>query len=456
MHIGIARLLGVELYGVFGIIMSFYLVNDALLNIAIPRTISKFMSDVTINIRSLMKISLRMQFALTFFFSALYLIFAHSIADLLGDSSLSPYLIFLGFMLIPYSWLSLMLSGYMNGLRQFRLQAIIKTSLLIVRVVLAFLFMFLGYGIFGVLWAFLLSYLYGLLVTNYFLSREKKVITGSGGSPVNFRKIFLFAFPLTVAIFSKSLIRNVNTLFIKYFLVDNAVAGLYTAAFTVSNLSYLVFSALPMTLTPSVSKAFSEENGPLIRKYLSSSLRYCLLILAPFNAVAAATAPQILSLIYSPSYVSAAPVLAVLVFGSTFLVFFSVLLSVTTACGKPKIELNFTILLLVILVFLDFLLMPSYGLVGAAYAQLITSIFACAVAAAYVYARFKTLTNLMSSLKIILVSVFIYLIASLWQYSGLMILFNYLVYGLIYFLILYLFGEISTKDFQPLKKLFKK
>ncbi len=458
LHIGIARILGPESYGIFGVLMSLYLINDAVLNVGIPRSVSKFISEEYHKARLIIRNSFWAQFLLAVIFSAVFLILTKHLAWLLRDESLVPFLVLLGVMIVPFSVTSFLLSGCLNGLGLFREQAAVKIMFPLVRVALAFLFLALGFGLFGVLSAFFISLILAGGASFYYLRRKTHELnesTAAAGNTTDYStsKILSFAFPLMLAVLSMALLRNVNILFIKYFLQDYAAVALYTAAFTLSNVSFLVFKALPLTLTPSISRAVAENNTKLVQKYISSSLRYTLLLLLPLSALVAATADKLVPMLYPSSYAGAAPLLQVLIFSSTFLVLFSILISVVTASGNPKMELAFSVFFLLLLVSLNFFSIPKYGLAGAVYAQAATALLASVAAGRYVYKQFKVLIPVLSAVKIGGATLAIFFLAGLWQYSGLLLFVNYIVLLLLYLLLLFLFGEFTKDDWSFLQKL---
>ena len=93
---------------------------------------------------------------------------------------------------------------------------------------------------------------------------------------------------------------------------------------------------------------------------------------------------------------------------------------------------------------------------GAAYAQAATALVAVMATSYYVFLQFKVLLPFISVVRISGTSVIIYLVALFWQYSGVWLLVNYIVLGLLYFLLLFLFGELNREDMIFVQKLLKR
>ena len=60
-NIGIGRILGSEIYGIFGVLMSLYLLNTSFLNTGIPRSVSKFIAESKNGLKNIFVKSFRLQ-----------------------------------------------------------------------------------------------------------------------------------------------------------------------------------------------------------------------------------------------------------------------------------------------------------------------------------------------------------------------------------------------------------
>ena len=215
----------------------------------------------------------------------------------------------------------------------------------------------------------------------------------------------------------------------------------------------MISAGLPLTLTPSVSQAIALQDHEKVKKYISQSLRYLLLLILPVTAVMAATSTELLTFFYSSAYAPAASVLSLLVVSAAFLFIFTVFGSIVTGRGNPKMEMYWSVGIALALSLLNIVLIPRYGMMGSAWASVMTSFLAAIIAGGYVYWKFKTLTNLFSVLRISVISFLIFFLAWHWHYSGIALIITYLLLGILYILLLFLFGELKKEDFHFVKKL---
>ena len=85
LHIGLARYLGPALYGIFGVIISIYTINRALLNTGIPRAVSKLIAESKKNVKAIIKSSFKIQIILSIIMALFYVFFAKFLAKILND-----------------------------------------------------------------------------------------------------------------------------------------------------------------------------------------------------------------------------------------------------------------------------------------------------------------------------------------------------------------------------------
>ena len=139
-HFGLARMISVSAYGVFGVVISILNIMRIFLQNGVTQSVTKFVSegrDINIVKKESMKIQI-IFILLTFtvyFFSAPYL------ARILGDSDLTYYLR-LSSLILPISAITIVYMGLINGVRQFKNYAFAEIFYNILRVMFVFGFVF--------------------------------------------------------------------------------------------------------------------------------------------------------------------------------------------------------------------------------------------------------------------------------------------------------------------------
>ena len=135
------------------------------------------------------------------------------------------------------------------------------------------------------------------------------------------------------------------------------------------------------------------------------------MLLLPVMLLISATSTDLLTLVYSSRYVDAAEPLSILAFGLGVLSVYLVLAHILKGSGRPGVVLGMAVLLVGTDIGLNILLIPRYGLEGAAWATTITGFLGMCAAAIYVLWRFGALVNARALGKILLAAGVIYAIA---------------------------------------------
>lgn len=449
-HIGLARFLDPETYGIFGVLISLFLINRGFLGSGIPKAAAKYISESRENTGIITRIAAQIQLILAVILTIVFIIFSDTIAGLLNDPTLSDYIKVIGLMVIPLALLFLYFDGYLNGLRQFKNEARAKILYAALRVIFVFLFVLLGFRIFGVLLGYFLAIVAALLIS---IALFKVNIEGEG--TYEKKKILFFCMPMIVQAFTWILLRDANVLMIKSLLGDNAAAGFYTAAAALSDVIYITFGALSITILPAISESVSSGNSALTRKYITEALRYLLLCIMPITALICATATNLVTLLYSGRYSPAGDALRILTISTMFLIMLLVFIAIITGSGNPLFATGISVITLAILLICSYILIPIYGIRGAASASVIASVAGFAGGAAYVYFRFRALTKIMSVLRITGATAVIFTIAMLFQPSGILLVAYYAVLITLYLFLLYILGEVSTEDKERIRKMLR-
>ena len=447
-HIGLARILGVEAYGIYGIIIAFLGIIYTIFQPGVQTSVSKFAAENISRVGSVLKAGLKLQILLSVILTSLIFAAAPVIAIFLKDSSLTSYIRLASLVIVPAALDTVYLAS-LNGARIFGKQAISVIWHSIIKLFLVFLIIFLGFKIKGVLIGMIIATTAGMFISRKFCRFE------DNNELFEVKKLLVFTTPVLLYVFCVTSVASLDLLFVKSILQSNKEAGLYTSASNISKLPFILFSSFQTVLLPSISMAFSLKNMELFKKYINQSLRYLLLLMLPIVAILSATSGTVLEIFYSNKYTGAASALSILLFGGAFSVILSILASVIIGCGEPRVSMYFALILFPMDIILNRLLIPFYGLNGAALATTLTFLFGTLMAGVYIYYKFRTLMGLLSFLKITLASVIVYFISIKFSVSGIAVFGEYLLLFILYFLLLFLFKEIKKEDIQIARDTFR-
>ncbi len=304
-HILAGRMLGPLEYGVFGALMSLFLlvtIPTAALAIAVAKFTSRFHSEN--DIEKIFALRRKIQKEVLFvvgFFLVFIILFSKSIASYLNiESSLS--VIIVGISIAGASFLPVNI-GVLQGMKKFNVlswNGIIEAAS---RLVLLVVFLYFGYGVNGAILVFGLASFVAFLLIFPFLKELR--INSISTTKLDTKPVYRFVFlVLIVNIVIQSLI-NMPALFIKHY-YSSELTGYWTSAFNIARLSLLVSLAICTVLFPEIV----SEGEYHIKRKIFRKAQILVLISSSLMALVFFLLPDILiRIIYGSAYLGAVPFL---------------------------------------------------------------------------------------------------------------------------------------------------
>lgn len=449
-HIGLGRYLGIEEYGSFVVIFALMSTVGLILASGLTDATSKYIAEDNAVLGSIVQHSRKIQLILSTLLFTIYFLSAGAIADLLNDPGLTPYIRISAFV-IPVYALYYVYYSYLNGLKLFLKQAKTLAAVSLARVVLTFILVspiLFGLGIKGAIIGYISAALIGLILAWTYLRKLDK-----GSKDFEWKNLIRFSIPATLFAVMLFILMNADLLFIKALIDEGVDTGYYAAATTMAKAPYFIFAGLALAVLPHISSSTSRNDFQLAASYIKQSMRSMLMLLVPGVLLISATSHDLVSLFYTTRYNEAGNPLSVLVFGLASLCIFLVLSYVIMGAGKPNIAFGIALISVIIDITLNVLLIPNYGLMGAAWATTTASMIGMIIAAAYVFRYFKALVRVKSLIKICLSSLVIYVIALQFSLSTFLLPTIYIGLYALYFLLLLLMKEFSKEDLRAIKKI---
>lgn len=447
-HFGLGRYLGPEVYGLFGVVLYLMATANLLLTSGFPQAASKYIAEDNPRLGSIMSQSLRIQVLLSLLIFAIYFGLAGVIANLLNDPELITYIRISAFVIPAYAIFFIYSGGYLNGLRQFGMQAKASIGGSIAKIAGVIILVWVGMGVNGAILGYLFGALVGLLLAWKYLRPIER-----GSKDFEWGRLIKFGIPATLFAVTLLLLMSIDLFAVKAMTTGDTDAGLYTSATTIARLPYFLFTGLALTLLPSISRSTSIGDVKLTGRYISQSLRYMLMLLIPGILMISATSAGLVTLVYSSRYIEAAQPLSVLVFGLGLIAVFNVLCNIIMGSGKPGVALGIVLPLVLVDIVLNVTLIPQYGLLGAAIATTATGLTGMIAGAAYVLWRFKTLVSAKSLLKICVASAVVYAVALNVSLSPFLLPLLYIGLFTLYLGLLLVMKELKKEDIEIFKRI---
>ncbi len=311
--------------------------------------------------------------------SLIFFVFSHEIAAYFQNPPLEPILQLFAIHLVVAQIFGIA-SSLLFAMKKVRENTIASAIQGVLKLILTFLLIFaIGASARTLTIAFTLSYIIGAFVVLYYL---KNSLAWANLKIVSSKREYIWALkelvPFGITMVSISMFYTVmgylDRIMIGYFYGEagNAQIGIYTLAISLAGLAGIFAGSIYSIFYPLVSELVGKNDLPKVAKTSATALRWVIYSSVPTTAYLCAFALPIIRVLYGGSYEP----------GYYSLVFFSIgifasllgLVQRVTLAGMRlvKIELIAVVIGAVANIILNFILIPPYGITGAAFASMIS------------------------------------------------------------------------------------
>lgn len=263
LNVVFARYFGVEIYGDLAIILSLLTLLNVFLTNGVPNTLSKYMAAVDVKQTDLFYKTIIIQLMVTVIISFIFLICVDPLCRYSNILYLKRYL-FMLLVLLPLNALFYLSIGVLNGLRDFKSQAIVNIIYPVLRL-LSILFLIFGFkmGITGVILGTAIAYLPSI----YFAFSKFKFT--KRGQIINVKEIISFSFKIMGLFLLVTIFLNVDLIVIRSLAESKKDVGIYGAMMTIGKIAYFILYSFSTIIFPIISKMKSEDNNTEIPNLLN-------------------------------------------------------------------------------------------------------------------------------------------------------------------------------------------
>jgi stage V sporulation protein B len=446
-NIWLGRHFGPKVYGQYGVIIALISLINIMQTSGLPQALAKFVAENPKEKDGILKSALNIQIISTLSVALLFAAFAPTIATLLKDKELVKYLR-LSALVFPLYGIYSVYVGYYNGLHEFKHQAKLN-GIYAVAKAFGIILLSLIFKLYGAIAAFIIAPVFALIFGFYLPSKNSRRFSR--------RSLIVFALPIIIFSLATTLFLSLDLLFVKSLLSnDKPATGFYIAAQNIALVIYFCMSAASSVILPSISANLALGLSNKVAILIRNSLRYMLMILAPIAAIMAATCSQLIKIIYSDKYSNGAPALKILLIAYVLLAIFALFSNILNGGSRPYIPVKAAIPGLLATGTLCSLLIPKYGIIGAAIATLSGVCISVIICGIFIWKIFRFNYPFMSILKILLLSLLLYAIASWFNANLIELPVMYLILTIIYIAALILFNELTAEDKTQILNLLPK
>jgi O-antigen/teichoic acid export membrane protein len=373
----ITRFMGVEELGVYSLVMSIYAIGTTFVGFGLPMAMVKFSAEIRKlenEIKEFVSASLIITGALGILGGCLFPLVSGKLSMLLNISSFSGIVI-LFTPIFPFAALFFASLAILNGKREMKSYAIFQVLQNALFLLITLLLLSEGAGLTSIPVALCFS----LAITTIILIIRHKLYIQMHhqihGLAYHTERLLRFG----IKLFASNLINQLNVyadyLLLAFFLSAEQV-GYYTIAISISRLIWVLPGCVQKITFPAASEYWSNNDNTRLNLMVNKTLKYSSLLSIVSGIGVAFFAREIISILFGPEHISATNATLILLLG---IVLNSALIysigGIFSAIGRPGLALKMNSLFFSLNMLLNIVLIPRYGVIGAAVSKSVSLIF---------------------------------------------------------------------------------
>jgi len=464
----VARSFGPDEYGKLTLAMTLVSLGTAISVIGLDAGLQRYLAYFIAKknkrkILGTIKSSFVISFIISLFVSALAFIFSEQIAsNFFHNVELAP-LFRIFSLVIPFNAALALIKSIFLSFKKAEYKVFVESfGEQLLKLILTLIVIYVGGTISGVSIAYLAVIC--LVAVSSFLILQLKVfkVFNSNTKPVyNYKLLLVFSFPLLLSrIFS--LVMGWSDTFLLGYFKNETYVGLYNVALPLAGALIIFFTAFGSLFYPIITELYAKKKINEVKKVYSVILKWIFLVTFPAFMLMVLFPTEIIRILFGSEYLEAAGVLVILAIGYFVHAIIGPALLGLQTLKKTKYIFYITFSMAILNIFLNILLIPILGLMGAAIATTTTliithlSIFFKFYSIVNFKIPFKYYLKYVLSTAIPLVSIFFIIKFFFSPSTPLVLAIALFIYLVMNAFLLLLFKSFSEEDFMIMKAIEKR
>lgn len=385
----------------------------------------------------------------SFLISLILFFSADIVSSVLFQNQNASYFIKIASFLIFFNAIDTITLFYFRVFRQINKFCYFSIFQSLGKLALAAMFLWKGFGLFGVILAFLSIQMIVFIVSMYEIISQIGFIIPKF---IYIKEYLKFSLPLTPNSLIRWITDSSDRYLVTYYLGLGSV-GIYSAAYSIGWLIQLFISPIQLILYPELSKLYDEGREEDVKLYLSYSLRYFLMLTIPAVFGLAALAKPLLAILTTESFVAGWFVIPIIAFAGLFAGVVQIIINISHLVKQTKYNFHINLLAAITNIILNVLLIPLIGIMGAAVATTISYILMLIIC---VYVTSKYLwfdIDLISILKFVIASFIMFVVVYLYSPETTIELIGLSFIGsFIYVISIFILKGFNRKEIEVIQK----
>ena len=368
----VTRVVGAKFYGVFYLANTILMLGGLLASLGLNQGVLRYVSlysgqgdsaRIKGTVLFGVKVTLIVSLLLTFAIFALSPLLSQKVFHK-ADLALALRILII---VLPFSTLTTIFLSSLQGLRFIKYNVLVDNILRpLSRLVLLVTFFLAGWRFLGLLWATAFSIFFGFLLAYYFLKKNCSSLGEKTEAIFEKSQIVRFSTPLFFEGFLNYAISATPILMLGYFGSSTDV-GIYGIGMKLGLLVILPLNSINIIFAPTISNLYGRHEHEALERLFKTVTKWIFTISLAAFLIIILFAKPILS-IFGKSFIPGANALYVIVLGQLVNASVGSVGFMLMMTGRPKMNLLNSGILCGLTIGLSYMLIPKYGIVGAAIA----------------------------------------------------------------------------------------
>lgn len=386
-----AVILGDTGYGMVALVLTFYFVMSSLFNLGLPEGVARNYPRATDESeqRGLLVTPFVVAMPLAIVGSGVLFLAAEPISvGVFGDPDLVIVLRIIS-IAVPLNVLLNLLLGALRAVEKPAERSLAQSIVFpIARFSLIIALVTLGYNAAGAAGAYVGAAALAAVIALYYVHKHTPLFDQNITANLQPRSLLSFSIPLMGSAIIIKLMNNADTLLIGALIDPVGSVGQYNAAFVLAQITLLFYTSLGFMYVPEVSRLHEKGGDEEAKDVYQAMTKWILFMSLPFTLTALVFPEFVLTFIYSPAYTQATLPFVVLTLGLLTHVVVGHNKNTLIALGNTRVILVTDVTTLLINIILNVVLIPIYGILGAAVATGAAYVIRNVALTAYLYAEY--------------------------------------------------------------------
>ena len=365
----IARTIGAEGTGKYTLALSFTTIFVVFVDLGLTNVLVREAAKAKEKIQTYFStiISVKIMLGILSYIGAVVVI------NLLGYSVEIKHLVYLSAMTMLFDSLHLSIYGVLRAIGDLKYEAISIVCSQILTLIMGSLFLFLGYPLIFLILSFTIPSFLNVCYATIVLYKKYKISLKPKYDSVIFKYIGKITIPFALAAIFARVYSYIDSVILSKLAGDIAL-GWYSIPYKIT----YAFQFVPLALVAAMYPRFSEHfvgNKDRLAYIFEQGIKYLLIVVFPIAVGIGILADDIILTLFTDEFTNSVLPLKILLVGLVFSYVSFPIGAFLNACNRQVTQTVIVAVVMIINIVLNFVLIPEYGVVGAAIAATVGNIF---------------------------------------------------------------------------------